>query len=134
MILPGFPALVPAKASSVFPAVTVGRADIGGFGTLYGYIRAGGIAAALYGVSGGTLSASLVQGFVTEVVVRDGLATSVVFAGDCAALLSGVTALMDNGTPLPITYPFVYESDNNVTLGTFDGFWTATGNRTVQLV
>lgn len=134
MILPGFPVLLSkASGSSGFPAVTVGRANLGGMG-IYGYIRPGGLVAGLYGASGGTLSATLVPGFVTDAVfdsTNDGI--WVVVVGDCESVLSGVTALMDNGTPLPLLASAAYDSNGGVTLITFTGSWTSTGNRTVQL-
>lgn len=117
------------------PAVTVGRADIGGLGAFYGYIRSGGpTSAAAGGLSGGTLSATLVPGFVTDAVYDSGGAISIIIMGNCEALLSSVTAMTDNGTPLPILGPPGYYPGDNYTELIVDGAWAATGNRTVQLV
>lgn len=121
------------SGSIVFPAVTVGRADIGGLG-FYGYVRPGGPVAGAFGASGGTLSGTIVTGYVTDGVVYDGDQLGVTIMGDCTALLAGVTALMDNGTPLPLLYPAAYISDIGATAMSFDGSWTSTGNRTIQLV
>lgn len=121
----------------VFPAVTVGRADIGGLGAFYGYVRSGGSMASQLGVSGGTLSGTLVPGFVTDAVVDitgGGTSLLIVIMGNCAALLSGVTAIMDNGTPLSFSYPAAYDAGSDTTATETAGGWSATGNRTVQLV
>jgi len=139
MILPGFPVLLskPTSGSIVFPAVTVGRANINTTPAIgvnsYGYIRAGGIMASAFGVSGGTLSGTLVPGFVTDAVVSYLDTISVIIQGNCEALLSGITAMMDNGTPLPLDGPFVYDGVATGATISVSG-WSATGNRTVQLV
>lgn len=131
-----------ASSGIVFPAVTINRANIdtsGVFGhNSYGYIRSGGIYAGLVGTSGGSLSATLVPGYVTDVVVDifDGDQIAIAIVGDCAALLAGVTALMDNGTPLPLDAPFQYSAGEGIT-GAYTApgnGWSATGNRTIQLV
>lgn len=136
MILPGFPVLLPAPASSgiVFPAVTINRADIGGLG-YYGYIRSGGFMASVLGVSGGSLSGTLVPGYVTDAVVSISGPIGIYIQGNCEALLSGVTALMDNGTPVPLAGPFAYDGDGDITGTTVADYeWSSTGNRTIQLV
>lgn len=105
-------------------------------GSTFGYVRPGGIVSTFFGVlSGGTLSATLVPGFVTDAVFDDGSGAGVFIQGDCTALLTGVTALMDNGTPLPLLAPFEYFPDYGYTSAQFPGgSWTSTGNRTIQLV
>jgi hypothetical protein len=73
-------------------------------------------------------------GCYRDAVIYTGDAIIVFVMGDCTALLTGVTALMDNGTPLPLLEPATYDSDGGVTGITLTGSWTSTGNRTVQLV
>lgn len=135
MILPGFPVLF--SSGIVFPEVTVTRANIGGGNFAYGFIMSGGYTAGAFGASGGSLSGTLVPGFDTDCVIgipsEGGITVSI--TGNCAAMLSGVTALMDNGTPLSLSAPFAYDSANNITFAeTSSGAWSTTGNRTVQLV
>lgn len=144
MILPGFPTLLKPKPSSAitFPAVTLNRANINTSGMLgynsYGYIRSGGPTASAFGVSGGSISGTLVPGFVMDAVVdySNGNQISISIEGNCEAQLGGITALMDNGTPLPLDEPFAYDSGSGIT-GAFTASgngWSATGNRTIQLV
>lgn len=137
MILPGFPVIIPAPASSgiVFPEVTINRADIGGAGLYYGYIRPGGYMASALGASGGSLSGTLVPGYVTDAVISLGGDTQIFIVGNCEALLTGVTAMMDNGTPVPLAGPFTYLVDDDITAGIIEDYaWSSTGTRTIQLV
>lgn len=133
MILPGFPVMV-ASSGLVLPPVTVTRASLDDLG--YGYIQPGGIGAGNWGVSGGSISGTLVPGYVTDSVMSFTGGSIVIFiVGNCEALLSGVTALIDNGTPLLLDAPFVYESSLGTTFSSSSaGEWSTTGNRTVQLV
>lgn len=137
MQIPGFPALISGRAEMVFPAVTIDRADIGGYGGYYGYVMPGGYAAEdLGGVSGGSLSGTLVPGYVMDSVASYGSLIRIMIVGNCEALLSGVTAMMDNGTPIWLTGPFVYYGGEfDVTIAeTTTNPWSSTGNRTIQLV
>lgn len=132
MILPGFPVLF--SSGIVFPVVTVNRANLGGGGIAYGYIRSGGHMAGLMGVDGGSLSGTLVPGFVTDMVAGIvGGEIQISIMGNCAALLSGVTVLIDNGTPLPLADPFAFDGDVTTAYTTTGNTWSETGNRTVQL-
>lgn len=133
MILPGFPALQSSDGGG-FPAVTINRANIGGYDLFYGYIRPVGVMSGDLGAYGGTLSGTLVPGYVTDGVFSMSGKINIAIMGNCEALLSGVTALMDNGTPLSVVTPATYESETEATFIYFDGEWTSTGDRTVQLV
>lgn len=131
MILPGFPVMV-ASSGLVLPPVTVTRASLDGLG--YGYIQPGGIGAGNWGVSGGSISGTLVPGYVTDSVMSfTGGGIVIVIVGNCEALLSGVTALIDNGTPLTLAAPFAYDPGEGATVTSTTAEWNATGARTIQL-
>lgn len=134
MLLTALPMFL--ASSSGFPAVTVGVAYIGVMG-MYGYVRPGGVmSGALSGLSGGTLSGTLVPGYVTDAVFSASGSVGIYVIGDCTALLTDVTALKINSTICAISTPAAYSVYDATTIE-FDGsaiHMAASTSYTVQLV
>lgn len=121
------------SGGSGFPAEVVTRVLLSsGPPVVYGYIRPGGIVAGIFGFSGGTLSGTLVPGFVTDAIFTTDGDGNIALVGDATAALVSVTSLLDNGTPRAVT-SVSYDSEAGVTTVDVPSLgWNAAGNRTVQ--
>ena len=125
------------SGGSGFPAEVVNRALLlSGPPTVYGYVRSGGIMAGILGVSGGTISGTLVPGFVPDAVITivDGFGTTgqIVLVGDATAALASVTNLLDNSTPHAVTSVDYDPGISGTSVEVPTLVWNTTGNRTVQ--
>lgn len=126
-----------APSGASFPAEVVNRVLLSsGPPTIYGYIRPGGIIAGIFGFSGGSITGTLVPGFVTDAVytVDDGFDSygQIALVGDATAALASVTNLLDNSTPHAVT-SVNYDSGIGATAASVPTLvWNTTGNRTVQ--
>ncbi|MEP2205257.1 MAG: hypothetical protein ABJI65_20595, partial [Tateyamaria sp.] len=87
MILPGFPVMLGAAAGfEPGPIITMGAVDLNPSFT--GYMRPGGIVAGLFGLSGGgSISATIMPGFVTDAVFYYSGAIEVYLVGDARPII-----------------------------------------------
>ena len=100
----------------------------------YGFILSGGIFEGLLGVSGGSISRSLVPGYVTDAVIGSGGAVQIIMQGDCEAVLSNITEILVDGVPYSLGFPFSYNSDDDYTGAGFIGDpWSGPGTHTIKL-
>lgn len=118
MMIPGFPTLVTMPQGG-FPSVSM-TAESFFDGSYVGYVRPGGFYSGQSGESGGTLSATLLPGYVTDAIVQSEGDFFVYFIGDATPDLVGVTALNVDGTPEPIKGPASYTAGYNLTGVSFD--------------
>ena len=83
------------------PSVSITSSDFGSGGAVVGYIKSGGFAATALGVSGGTLSATVLTGFVTDSVFYTPGSSEIkaYIVGDAVAALAGVSAMTIGGVP-----------------------------------
>ena len=137
MILPGFPTLVntPGGGFTPGPSVTLTSASFYD-GAIYGYIRPGGyISGELGGMSGGSLSASIWPGFITDSVYENSEGVSILLNGDATASLSGVSSLRV-GASYHAVLGMGYFSGGDVTSLTIDHstLSISPGTYTIQLV
>ena len=103
-----------------------------------GYIRAGGVYAGITGLSGGTLSGTMLTGWTTDFIFQEtDWAISLGFVGNAVAALAGCTGLKVNSTVCPVLAPADYDVGPDLTSITFDGsaiHLAASTSYTVQLV
>lgn len=102
----------------------------------WGYVLDGGRWDTVEGYSGGTLSETLVDGFVTDAVINTSGGNLIIWIqGDCTAEIAGFTGLVVDG----IEYPFEgtgYNGGDDYTYMISDiagNFWTSTGTSTIEL-
>lgn len=108
-------------------------------GSLYGYVRPGGVYAGMLGDSGGTLSGTMLTGQTTDVIIQEAgdWAISLGFVGNTVAALAGCTGMKVNSTVCPISTSAIYDGDSGLTGVGFDGsaiHLAASTDYTVQLV
>lgn len=134
MILPGFPVLLSKPASQVWPMATITVAAIPP--AFFGFILSGGITEGIIVTSSGSISRSLVSGYVTDAVIDNGEGeVQIVIQGDCVAVLSNVTEVLIDGVPYPLSFSPTYYSDEGYTYVVFSGSpWSGSGTHTIQLV
>lgn len=105
-------------------------------GYIVGYIKSGGATATSVGVSGGTLSATILTGFVTDSVmyVSDTSEIFAYFVGDAVAALAGVTAITIGGVSCAVSTP--PSTDGTITRIVFypTAVLVASTTQTIQLV
>mgnify|MGYP001240062518 CR=1 FL=1 len=99
------------------PSVSIMSASFAG-GYLTGFIRSGGYTASTIGASGGSLSATILTGFVTDSVtyIPDTSEISISIVGDAVAALAGVSAITVGGVPCAVSYSPYYDAVKSVTL------------------
>lgn len=119
------------------PIVSIASASFaGGYST--GFIRSGGYTASAIGASGGSLSATILTGFVTDGVtyIPDLSEISVYIVGDAVAALAGLSAMTIGGVPCAVSTPPSYDAVNSVTTASFVGSaaLVASTTQTIQLV
>lgn len=121
------------QGESAFPEVTLTAVDFSG---VYGYIKPGGfIASSIGGTSGGSLSATLLPGFVIDSIAGNGSTISCYIVGDATSALASVSAIKINGTSYPLVGTPAYESGDNYTVISFTGGQpNSAGTYTVQFV
>lgn len=122
----------------VAPSRTLTTKDFYPYGFI-GYIRTGGIYAGLIGLSGGTLSGTMLTGQTTDMILQstDTWEIAVGFVGNVVAALAGCTGLKVNSTVCPVSTSATYNSDAGLTSVNFDGsaiHLAAPTSYTVQLV
>jgi len=117
------------------PSVSITSASFGS-GAIAGYIKSGGPAATAFGVSGGSLSATILTGFVTDSVIYNSTASAIhaYIVGDAVAALAGVSAMTIGGVPCALAGPPAY--DGTITAIVFypTAVLVASTTQTIQLV
>ena len=104
-----------------------------------GYIRAGGIYAGVVGLSGGTLSGTMLTGWTTDTIFQwtDSWGVLIGFVGNAVTALAGCTGLKVNSTVCPMLNPADYDGESDFTSIYFNGsaiHMAASTSYTVQLV
>jgi len=119
------------------PSVSILSASFAG-GYLTGFIRSGGYTASTIGASGGSLSATILTGFVTDSVtyIPDTSEISISIVGDAVAALAGLSAMTIDGVPCAVSTPPSYDAVKSVTLAYFTAATSlvASTTQTIQLV
>lgn len=119
------------------PSRSITSSDFGSGGNTAGYIRSGGYTATAYEASGGTLSGTLLTGFVTDAILWVSASEdliSVYIVGDAVAALDGLSAMTIGGVPCALAGP--PESDGTITGITLVGSAAliASTSQTIQLI
>ena len=117
------------------PSVSITSASLAG-GYFAGFFSSGGPTATAYGVSGGTLSATILTGFVTDSVfyTSDLSKTYIYIFGDAVAALAGLSAMTIGGVSCALAGPPAY--DGTLTGIIFDSTTAlvASTTQTIQLI
>jgi hypothetical protein len=117
-----------------FPEVTTTTYDGEG---VVGYVLPGGIIATAYGLAGGgSISESLLVGFVTDAFWWDG-GLIMYFVGDAISALSGATSISIDGTPYTVAGSPIYYAAEGITEAGYtvaSGVLVAGVSQTIQFV
>ena len=118
------------------PSVSITSSDFGSGGYIVGYIKSGGATATGLGVSGGSLSATILTGFVTDSVmyIPGSSAIYVYLFGDAVAALAGLSAMTIGGVSCALAGPPAY--DGTITEIVFypTAVLVASTTQTIQLI
>ena len=105
-------------------------------GDLVGYVKSGGFTATEIGASGGTLSATILTGFVTDGVfyIPGSSAIRAYIVGDAVAALAGVSAMTIGGVPCAVSTPPSTDGTTTVIVFYPTAALVASTTQTIQLV
>jgi len=105
-------------------------------GYIVGYIKSGGPSAAGTGLSGGSLSATILTGFVTDGVfyIPGSSAIRAYIVGDAVAALAGVSAMTIGGVPCAVSTPPSTDGTTTVIVFYPTAALVASTTQTIQLI
>lgn len=107
-------------------------------GYIVGYIKSGGATATGQGTSGGTLSATILPGFVTDSVmyIPGSSRIYVYIFGDAVAALAGLSAMTIGGVSCYLAGPPAYDGSTltSVDFFAFGAALVASTSQTIQLI
>jgi len=105
-------------------------------GYIVGYIKSGGATATGQGVSGGSLSATILTGFVTDSVmyIPGSSAIYVYIFGDAVAALAGLSAMTIGGVPCAVSTPPSYDGTITGIIFVGSAALVASTSQTIQLI
>lgn len=125
-----------AVSFTLWPSVSITSSDFGS-GELYvGYIKSGGPSAAGTGLSGGSLSATILTGFVTDSVFYTP-STSRIYAyivGNAVAALAGLSAMTIGGVSCDLAGPPGYDGTITEIIFYTTAALVASTTQTIQLI